>query len=310
MSHSICNKSLVSIVAFSAALAACATEQEPPVDPRAQILVDAAWLAEHVTDPNLVLLHVGDSADYAEEHIPGAHHVTLPDVSAPRSDDPDALTLQLPEPAALESFLEGLGVSDESRIVVYWGSEWITPATRVVLTMDWAGLGDRTVLLDGGIEAWKRSGQTVTDEVPTAPVGSLTLHPRPELIVDAEFVAQQATQHGYSLLDARSHEYYSGESEGRVKTGHIPGAGNADWRNMVDDSLLFESPEEIAGVFSAAGVEPGDTVVVYCHIGQYATATIFAARTLGYEVRLYDGSFQDWAARDLPVETTNEDNPT
>jgi len=44
-------------------------------------------------------------------------------------------------------------------------------------------------------------------------------------------------------------------------------------------------------------------VVAYCHIGQYATVVIFVARTLGYDVRFYDGSFQDWAARDLPVAT-------
>ena len=46
-------------------------------------------------------------------------------------------------------------------------------------------------------------------------------------------------------------------------------------------------------------------VITYCHIGQQATATLFAARTLGYSVMLYDGSFEDWSRRDLPV-----DNPS
>ena len=49
-------------------------------------------------------------------------------------------------------------------------------------------------------------------------------------------------------------------------------------------------------------MRPGDTIVGYCHIGQQATAMLFGARLLGYDVRLYDGSFQDWAQRNLPVE--------
>jgi thiosulfate/3-mercaptopyruvate sulfurtransferase len=49
-------------------------------------------------------------------------------------------------------------------------------------------------------------------------------------------------------------------------------------------------------------VKDGDTVVAYCHIGQQATATIFGAMATGHPVLLYDGSFEDWARRDLPVQ--------
>ena len=280
----------------------CVSEQEQTGDPRAEILVGAEWLAEHIDDPELVMLHVGDSADYAAEHIPGAHYITRDQISQPRSDDPNALVLELPEPADLEQLLESHGISDASRIVVYWGSEWVSPATRVVLTLDWAGLGEHTVLLDGGIEAWKRAGQPVTDVAPTATQGTLSLSPQAELIVDVESVRQFSDQPGYALVDARSYEYFSGAREGRVKTGHIPSAGSTHWMEMVDDSLMFKSAEELVHVFREAGVEPGDTVVGYCHIGQYATVALFAARTLGHEVRLYDGSFQDWASRDMPVQ--------
>jgi len=50
-------------------------------------------------------------------------------------------------------------------------------------------------------------------------------------------------------------------------------------------------------------VQPRDTVVGYCHIGQQATGMLFAARSLGHPVLLYDGSFEDWSAHaDYPVE--------
>jgi len=61
--------------------------------------------------------------------------------------------------------------------------------------------------------------------------------------------------------------------------------------------------EELAALFRDAAVRPGDTVVGYCHLGQFATLMLFGARTLGFPIKLYDGSFQEWGSReDLPVE--------
>ena len=295
-------RTTIAVVCLALA-AACAGEPDQPADPRAQILVSADWLVSHIDDPNLALLHVGDSADYAAEHIPGAHYITRDQVSQPRSEDPDALTLELPNSDELEQLLENFGISDDSRIVVYWGSEWVSQTTRVILTLDWAGLGEQTALLDGGIDAWRDAGHPMANEIPVVTAGSLSLSPRPDIVVDADWVAQHATLPGYALVDARAPEYFSGEREGRMKNGHIPGAGSVHWMELVDDSLKLRSAEELATKFSSAGVEPGDTVIAYCHIGQYATVVAFAARTLGHNLRFYDGSFQDWAARDLPTVT-------
>jgi thiosulfate/3-mercaptopyruvate sulfurtransferase len=86
------------------------------------------------------------------------------------------------------------------------------------------------------------------------------------------------------------------------KPGHIPGARNVPITVLTDEKMNVQSAAAIKASFEKAGVKPGDKLVVYCHIGQQATATLFAARTLGYDAVLYDGSFEDWSARDLPVE--------
>src|SRR6187200_3332614 len=49
-------------------------------DPRSDMVVDAKWLAAHVKDRDIVLLHVGDADEYAAGHIPGARLATLDDV--------------------------------------------------------------------------------------------------------------------------------------------------------------------------------------------------------------------------------------
>jgi thiosulfate/3-mercaptopyruvate sulfurtransferase len=85
--------------------------------------------------------------------------------------------------------------------------------------------------------------------------------------------------------------------------GHIPGARSVPFDEVVNDSNVFKSATELSDLFRSAGVKTGDTVIGYCHIGQQATAMLFAARSIGFPVLLYDGSFEDWAKRNWPVDT-------
>jgi thiosulfate/3-mercaptopyruvate sulfurtransferase len=174
--------------------------------------------------------------------------------------------------------------------------------------MDYAGLGSRVVLLDGGLEAWKQSGGKLTDVIPPKTAGKLSpLQLRP-LVVDANWVRANVGKPGIAVVDARAAAFYDGVRTGsggprRLRTGHIPGATSVPFTGITDDNNVFRSQSELAALFAKANVQPGDTVVAYCHIGQQATGTLFAARLLGHPVKLYDGSFEDWSAHtDFPVE--------
>src|SRR3954452_4459778 len=172
-------------------LAAAVASPVHAQSPRDRLLVTPAWLAAHLNDPGLVILHVGDAAAYAQAHIPGARLVRMQDVSTPHQEG--ALMLEMLPAEQLRERLQGLGISSNSRIVVYYGGDWVSPSTRVVFTLAYAGLGDRTSLLDGGLDAWKEAGQAVTAEVPPARRGRLAeLHPL-DLIVNADWVHSHAT---------------------------------------------------------------------------------------------------------------------
>ena len=267
-------------------------------------LVDAAWLAAHASARNVVIFHVGPRPDYDSAHIAGAQFLSTRDISAPEGP----LALELPDPARLDSALEARGVSDDSRIILYNSSQWITPTTRVYFTLTWAGLGDRVSILDGGIEAWRAAGRPVTRENTPAPApatGRLTIRPRSNLVVDAPFVRGQLERSAWTVLDARDRVYWTGERPGMgSRMGHIPGALSVPWATVADSSGRFLSPEQLRRLFTAAGASAGKPVVSYCHIGQQASAIWFAARLAGYEARLYDGSFQDWSGHaDYPTVT-------
>lgn len=279
-------------------------------DARSQLLVSPAWLAQHINDPNLVLLQFGDAEGYLNEHIPRARFASLGSISRPEPHQDNALHLEMLPADKLRPALEALGISDNSKVVVYYVNDWVTFATRGVFTLDYAGLGPRVVMLNGGLEAWKKNGGKVTDVVPPKKVGKLApLQLRP-LIVDANWVRANIGKPGIAVVDARAQGFYDGVQTGRGmtaphRTGHIAGAKSLPFTGIADDNYAFRSQSELAALFAKAGVKAGDTVVAYCHIGQQATGTLFAARLLGYPVKLYDGSFEDWSAHaDFPV-----DNP-
>ncbi|MBU1377463.1 MAG: hypothetical protein KKE02_15150 [Alphaproteobacteria bacterium] len=274
---------------------------------RDRLVVSTDWLAKHLGDADLVILQVGDKAAYDAGHIPGARLVNLADISAPPVG-PDPLFLEMPEPEALRARLMALGVGDRSKIVVY-PSRDIQSATRVVFTLDAAGLGGRTTLLDGGLGVWKAEGRATSTEAPAVTPGKLAAFRFKPLVVDAAFVKAHAATPGYVVVDARAPEFYSGAKSGGSaakphKAGHIAGAKSVPFAAVTTADLKLAPADEIAAKFKAAGVKRGDTVVAYCHVGQQASATLFAARTLGLNVLLYDGSFEDWSRRDGAVETT------
>ena len=150
------------------------TTAQMMVPAAAPVTVSTSWLADHLRDPNLVLLHVGDRKEYDKEHIPGARYVDLDDISVSNHDhDHGGLMLEMPQPDSLRARLEALGISDQSRVIVYYGNDWVSPATRVIFTLDYAGLGSGSALLDGGMQAWKTEHRALTADTPKAPLSSV-----------------------------------------------------------------------------------------------------------------------------------------
>jgi thiosulfate/3-mercaptopyruvate sulfurtransferase len=268
------------------------------------LVVTTAWLADHLHDKGLVIFHIGDRASreaYDAGHIPGAQFLApLSEFSTPRVEG--TLNLELLSVAVLDSVLETKGISNDSRIVLYSARQYFTPTTRAVFTLEYMGLAGRVSVLDGGLEAWQAEGRSVTTDAPAVVAGKFTPRPHPELVADADFVKAHLEDKRVRIVDARDTSFYNGRETRQGRNGHIPNAVSIPFTTMVDSAGKFRSPAQLKTQFVQAGVSDGQAVVTYCHIGQQASLVWFAARYLGFNARLYDGSFQDWAARaDLPV---------
>lgn len=290
------------------ALILCACGAEPPPPPPAPVLVTTAWLAENLGRSDLVLFHVGSDSSFAEQHIPGARPLA-PAAFAP---EVEGLTTELPDPMDFRRLLEEAGVTPDSRVVIYSATHPPQHAARLFLTLEHFGLAGNASLLDGGLRAWRGEERPVASGPPSpAEPGTLPpLLPQGELMMDRFQLSRRIAEGSAAVVDARDPGFWSGEEWLRTlarRPGRIPGARNLPFRSLVDDDGRILPPEELRALFEAAGVRAGDPVVAYCHVGQQASLVALAARLLGHEVHLYDGSWEEWSrVEDLPAEVDED----
>jgi thiosulfate/3-mercaptopyruvate sulfurtransferase len=268
----------------------------------ATLLVSTTWLAAHRSDPNLIILAVGDKQEFDKAHIPGSLYLDFHDIGV-KGD----LTLELPPMSQLTETFGKLGVTNRSRVVLYMTKDWATQTARVYLTLDAMGLGAQISILDGGLPIWHAESRSVTTEVGAAKAGNVVPCAQTDVIASLDYVRANLRHAGIDIVDARDPQYYSGASASRNRAGHIAGASSIPYGSLLDEKGKLKSTEALQQQFREAGVKKGDKIVAYCHIGQQASLLYFVSRYLGYDVRLFDGSWEEWAKHpELPVETSQK----
>lgn len=286
-------------VAASAVLREATEAFVPANPPRVDdsLVVSTAWLAARLTDPKVVVLHVGHGDDYAAGHVPGARLFDYGSIVTRNGE----VGSELPTAERLREVFEAAGVGDSTTVVVY-GHE-APMATRVLFTLDWLG-HRRFALLDGGLAKWRREQRPLSTAAPSVSRGTLTPRPRPELVVTADWLTARAGRPGVALIDTRTDVEYQGTgSRYNVRShGHLAGARQLEWQQLFDaDGATLRPRDELRRLYADRVAAPSDTVVTYCLVGYRASATWFVARLLGYRAAMYDGSYQDWSARRLPL---------
>lgn len=269
-----------------------------------QMLVTTDWLHKHLSDPSIVILHVAFAkSEYLAGHIPGARLIPWQSIVTPPAQPPGSgLTSEVPPIAQLDSLFESAGVSDNSHVVIY-GS--VVSAARLFWTLEQIGFAGKLSVLDGGLDAWREEKRPLSTDIPEIRRGSLTTHLRSDIVVDADWIMNSMNSTSKRIVDARLPHFYAGaDSGGMARAGHITGAVNIPYTSLLRELSKYRDYETLKKLFRDAEVKEGEQVITYCHVGQTASVVYFAARLLGHDARIYDGSFQDWAKRsECPVDT-------
>lgn len=263
--------------------------------------VSTQWLAEHIDDKDLVILQVGFSRnEYKYGHLPNARFLWANSL-APSNPE---LNTEMPSAEEGKKVIEELGISQNSKIVLVFTGQNVTITTRMMLALSYFGFEGQTALLDGGMEMWKKEDKKILKDNPVFQRTNLSLKINPSIITDADWVKNHLSFKDVVIVDARSKNFYDGNGGGIARQGHIKGAKNIPFSEIMDSTNKIKSFNELQKIFDDAGINKRSTVVTYCHVGQQATLVYIAAKYLGYDAKVYDGCFEDWNFRDesYPVE--------
>jgi thiosulfate/3-mercaptopyruvate sulfurtransferase len=266
-----------------------------------EVLVDTAWVAEHLDDPGVRILEVDeDILLYDTGHVPGALKIDW------QRDFWDPVVRDFVDERAFAELMGRLGIANDTTVVLYGDkSNWW--AAYAFWFLRYAG-HENLKLMNGGRAKWEAEGRPMTREVPEVAPAVYRPRYRNELLRayrDEVLKHVIKVQEGRgALVDVRSPAEYKGElthmpeypQEGVLRGGHIPGAVNIPWAEAVQEDGTFKPFEELKKLYQERGVTPDKEVIVYCRIAERSSHTWFVLTyLLGYpKVKNYDGSWTEW----------------
>jgi len=282
-------------------------------------LVSAEWLAEHLGDADLRIVHVStDRKAYDQGHVPGAIFVDLHvDLAKPGTRPETGAVKRLYLVPTREEVAESLaswGVVPGDRVVFYDDAGQGRHAIRGYWLLRLYGFpADRHHLLDGGLGVWHTEGRSTTAE-PLEPARVEATEPLRErddsLIATADEVlawSREASRPGgpTRLLDVRRIDEFLGGDVMASRGGRIAGSRHRLFADFVaPDGRLRPAVDAIA-ILEGSGVKPGELRATYCQGGVRAALVWFVLHEVAglTEVRNYAESWEEWGNRpDLPVE--------
>lgn len=256
-------------------------------------LVSADWVEERLGGAGILLLDPRPAMRYLQGHLRSAVNLPLRKLL-----DSDGRLFAVGQLA--ESFGQaGLG---SGQTPVLYDSHDGRSAAMVAWVLEYLGRGD-VHLMDLFFEQWKAQGREVFYRPVQPEAKPFESHVNPGTRATLADVSNPDALTALTLVDTRSREEYTGAGDTDAKPGHIPGALNIPWQDLVGrDGRLLRRDEEVQQILSGAGIQPGDRVVAYCRTGVRAAVGYLAFKRLGFDVSLYDGSYAEWERSGLPVE--------
>ena len=266
------------------------------------LILEPAELEPLLGHASLVLVDLCRPDQYVSAHLPGAIHVSPAETQRGQPPAPGLL----PTLERLQQLVERLGLSDDKWVVVYddEGGGW---AGRMLWLLDAIGF-QRCSYLNGGLIAWAQEGHPFTREIPTPAQTQALFQPSlcEQPTASLDYILERLGAADLAIWDARSPGEYYGNQVSARRAGHIPGAVNLEWTQLMDPSRSYrlKSDDRLRTMLTQLGITPDKEVITHCQTHHRSGLTYLAAKHLGYpRVKAYAGSWSEWGNHpETPIE--------
>ena len=268
---------------------------------RPELLVDTAWLAQHLTDSNVRVVDLRPRG-FAEGHIPEAVWLDNNWIRNPKAP-PNFL----PTPQEFEALMSKLGISNTTRVIAYDERGGIY-AARLWWILNYYGHSN-VALLDGGWVKWSAEQRATNAAVTTPAAASFKVKPGTVKVATADQVKAAINTPGVKLIDARTQGEIDGKDLRNIKRGgFIESSVPVYWEDTLDPATkAFKPAAEIVKLYRDKGVTAKDDVLVYCQVGMRASHDLFTLALIGHDLTKlsnYYGAWEEWGNRDdTPIKT-------
>ena len=275
--------------------------QNPGGYARPELLVDTAWLAQHLTDGNVRIVDIR-ARGYAEGHIPEAVFVDSNWIRNPK-----APPTFLPTPEEFEALMSRLGISNNTRVIAYDERGGIY-AARLWWILNYYGHSN-VALLDGGWVKWTAEQRATNAATPAPAAATFKVKPGTVKVATADEVKAAINSRTTKLIDARTQAEIDGKDLRNIKRGgFIESSVPVYWEDTLDPvTKAFKPAAEIARLYRDKGITAADNVTVYCQVGMRASHDLFTLALIGHDLTKlsnYYGAWEEWGNReDTPIKT-------
>ncbi len=295
-------------------------------------LVETDWLAEHLSEPNLLVVDArcwGQGVcrrDYLESHIPGAGQLCWHlDLTYKTGN----VHHRILAPDRFAEVVAAAGIGGDTLVVGYDVADY-SGAARLWWSLRYYG-HEQVAVLNGGLTKWQAENRPMSTEIPQAPAAHFAPQPQPQWMVggdEIDAILEDPTAN-VRFMDTRPAEQHAGQAvwtpagskflprgqdwvefEGRkMRGGRIPGAVNLrSSHNLDPQTWTYRSPQALRARAQAVDIQPGQRVIGYCGVGVSAALGLFSLYLAGYKnLALYDASWEEWGSD--PTRPVERDAP-